>query len=280
MYVHLKITGEALASPQNKPWDITQVMQCAEQLADLHQLGQDAGFNVMVVPGGGNHMRGADFERPWLRDGKEVPEALSRAADQTGRWGTFDNAVMLAGALASMGVNHAVHVAEGMKLTDSTGGEYPASTPENIEAAYELGQLVLVGGGIGQNSFRGERCTTDTAVVMLAERQARRGDRPALALKATGVNGVFNRNPLVPGPEPAMIHDEIYAAQMLEDPKRFAVIDPASMLVLAEAPEGLGLIVYNRRFSPVQAIRSVLEGMPIGTIVRSGPISVADFASL
>lgn len=272
MYVHLKQTGERLAGPGGMGWDIDALMSSAHELAELHTGMNEIGLRgVMVVSGGGNHMRGADFVRPWLDDGKEVPESVMAAADTVGRWGTLDNSEMLAGALTALKVPNVVLLAPGMERRDGVAGEYATNTAENAQAAYKARKLVLAAGGTGDNG-----CSTDASVAELAMRQARRyKDAASIALKATKVAGVYNRNPDRDSDEPLELYDEIYAARMLRDPKRFGVVDMRSLEALSRAEEGsaVSLLVYNgRAFSPLNAVRGVIQGRRVGTLIRPGPL--------
>jgi uridylate kinase len=249
--------------------------------------------NLCVVTGGGNTLRKTDFMLG--REGQLPPE-LQEQVDAVARWGTVENARMMAMALTARGVPNQVLLAAGMAQEDGTLGKSQPNTLENRLTAYEQGKIVVVGGGTGHNN-----CTTDAAVVAVAEEQAwyeleeangdPRAATPSWALKATKVHKVLNRDPRrqpAHPDEPLIAYDVIDARHMLESPAdygvrpedlaerpdMFGVVDRETVDLLANSAVGVTLNVYNgEEHTPLQALDALMRREPLGTLILSAALA-------
>lgn len=165
MRILLKLSGEAL-SGNNKAFNQEFLANVASQIKKIIQ----EGTSVAVVIGGGNLVRGKEFEEM----GFERVEA-----DHIGMLATTLNCMALAAALKKAKVNAKV-----MSAVDVDGVD-----KININEALELLKkktVVLFGGGIGNPYF-----STDTACALRAiEIKA-----DTIMIAKNGVDGVYDKDP-------------------------------------------------------------------------------------
>lgn len=165
MRILLKLSGEAL-SGNNKAFNQEFLANVASQIKKIIQ----EGTSVAVVIGGGNLVRGKEFEEM----GFERVEA-----DHMGMLATTLNCMALAAALKKAKVNAKV-----MSAVDVDGVD-----KININEALELLKkktVVLFGGGIGNPYF-----STDTACALRAiEIKA-----DTIMIAKNGVDGVYDKDP-------------------------------------------------------------------------------------
>lgn len=165
--VLLKLSGETLRG--NQPFGIVQeaCLQVAHSLSFFHK----AGIELGVVIGGGNIFRGLDFKSS---------EIQQTPADQMGMLATLFNGIALQQALMSIKVPVSVMSAlDCPKIAESY----------NWAAALRYlkeGKVVIFVGGTGNPYF-----TTDTAAALRASEMG-----ADVLVKATKVDGVYNRDPL------------------------------------------------------------------------------------
>lgn len=165
MRVLLKLSGEALGS-EGKVFDDVVMDGLAKQIKKIVK----DGIGVGIVCGGGNLVRGSQFEKM----------GFDRvAADHMGMLGTTMNCMALAAALNKIKVK--AHVMSAVKV-DSVDDI-------DVEKANELiakGDVVLFGGGIGNPYF-----STDTACALRAiEIHA-----DLILMAKNGVDGVYDDDP-------------------------------------------------------------------------------------
>ncbi len=162
----LKLSGESLAKPGEQGVDAEIVDQLAGQIQRVRQRGVE----VVIVVGGGNLIRGAQFARA----------GTNRAtADQMGMLGTAINCLALQDALERRGVDTRAASAVEMKTLME-----PYIRRRAIRHL-EKGRVVILAGGTGNPYF-----TTDTAAALRATELD-----VDLILKATKVDGVYDKDP-------------------------------------------------------------------------------------
>jgi uridylate kinase len=162
----VKISGEALMGDGAFGLDPKAVKRIAADVAATRKLG----YEVAVVVGGGNFLRGAKLEQSGLE---------RAAADQMGMLATVINAIALEGAIREAGADA------------RTLSAVPMSTvcePYVRQRALkhlEDGRVLVLAGGTGHPYF-----TTDTGAALRAAELSCEA-----ILKATDVDGVYDSDP-------------------------------------------------------------------------------------
>jgi uridylate kinase len=165
--VLVKLSGEALMAPDGYWLDSQVLSALAEDLAQATR----AGFEIAVVIGGGNIIRGARMSAAgWI----DRP-----TADSMGMLGTVMNSLAIETALNAAGVPARTMSAVSMPTICETYARQPALHH------LDKGQVVVLAGGTGNPFF-----TTDTAAVLRAAEL-----RCDAVLKATQVDGVYSADP-------------------------------------------------------------------------------------
>lgn len=237
--VLLKLSGEAMAggTTASKGLGISpeHLAQTAGELIRAHQ---ETGVQLVVVPGGGNIVRGAELAQHRL---------LHRAAaDQIGMLGTIINAVALQGALEHHGATAEVMSAVPVDPIARRFDRHEA------DLALKNGLIVITAAGVGQPYF-----TTDSGAALRAVEL----DCDAI-LKATKVDGVYSDDPAT-NPN-ASRFDTLPIQEAVE--RRLRVMDLAALTMCEE--HGIDIAVCN--FDQPGNLTRFLKGEPIGTLLRSG----------
>jgi len=163
----VKLSGEALMAPDGYWLDPQTLTSLAEDLTQATR----AGFEIAVVIGGGNIIRGARMSAAgWI----DRP-----TADSMGMLGTVMNSLAIETALNAAGVPARTMSAVSMPTICETYARQPALHH------LDKGQVVVLAGGTGNPFF-----TTDTAAVLRAAEL-----RCDAVLKATQVDGVYSADP-------------------------------------------------------------------------------------
>jgi uridylate kinase len=227
----LKLSGEALAGEKGSGLDFHMVEAFAEEIKAVHALG----VHLSLVVGGGNIIRGATASR----------EGLDRvSADYMGMLATVINALALQDVLEKVGVNTRVMTAIRM---ESVAEPY---IRRRAIRHLEKGRVIIFAAGTGNPFF-----STDTAGVLRAlEIEAQ------VILKATNVDGIYTGDPRTDR-SATFIPELSYQEAIV---KNYAVMD-ANAFGLCKANQ-LPIVVFN--INQPGAIRRVLEGDRVGTIVR------------
>jgi uridylate kinase len=165
--VLVKLSGEALAAADGY-WLSAQTL--AALAGDLGKTTQ-AGYEIAVVIGGGNIIRGARMSAAGWID--------RATADSMGMLATVMNSLALETALNAAGVSARTMSAVSMPTICETYARQPALHH------LDRGQVVVLAGGTGNPFF-----TTDTSAVLRAAEL-----RCDAVLKATGVDGVYSADP-------------------------------------------------------------------------------------
>src|SRR5918995_6097682 len=227
----VKLSGEALMAPDGYWLDPQSLSGLAEDLAKASA----AGFEIALVIGGGNIIRGARMSAAgWI----DRP-----TADSMGMLATVMNSLALETALNAAGVSARTMSAVSMPTICETYARQPAL--HNLEK----GTVLVLAGGTGNPFF-----TTDTSAVLRAAEL-----RCDAVLKATQVDGVYSSDPKT---DPAatrfdrLTHDEAIAGDL-------RVMDTAAF---ALARENRLPIIVGSVHAP-SSVAAILDGSAPATVV-------------
>jgi len=229
--VLVKLSGEALQAPDGFWLDAQTLATLAEDVARATR----AGFEIAIVIGGGNIIRGARMSSAgWI----DRP-----TADSMGMLATVMNSLALETALNAAGVSARTMSAVSMPTICETYARQPALHH------LEKGQVVVLAGGTGNPFF-----TTDTSAVLRAAEL-----RCDAVLKATQVDGVYSADPKT-DPDAVryerLTHDEAIARDL-------KVMDTAAF---ALARDGRLPIIVGSLHAP-SSITAILDRTAPSTIV-------------
>jgi uridylate kinase len=229
--VLLMLSGEALIGEQGYGIDANMLRYLADEIRDAQQLGGE----LALVIGGGNIFRGTAA-------GAYGVERVT--ADYMGMLATVINGLALQSSLEQVGVATRVQTAFEMKAVAE-----PYIRRRAIRHL-EKGRVVLFAGGTGNPYF-----TTDTtAALRAAEIDAE------VVLKATKVDGIYDADPLT-HPEAVKFTHLTYLEALQ---RGLRVMDATAISLCME--NHIPIVVFDMKKSG--NIRSILEGKPIGTLVR------------
>ncbi len=230
--VLLKLSGEAFADVETKYGISPEVVAgIAEQIAQAHA----GGTEIAIVVGGGNIFRGVSTAAKGMD---------AAAADYMGMLATMINALAIRDLLERHGVPTRVQSAIEMRQL--------AEPYIRLRAIRHLekGRVVVFGGGTGNPFF-----TTDTAAALRAVEIG-----AEIVLKATLVDGVFDKDPVV-HPD-ATMYDELTFMDVVS--RELQVMDLTAITMCKD--NGLPIRVFNIGV-PGNIVRAV-TGEPIGTLVH------------
>ncbi|WP_407666759.1 UMP kinase [Microvirga roseola] len=227
----VKLSGEALMAPDGYWLDPQTLSGLAQDLAQATR----AGFEIAIVIGGGNIIRGARMSAAgWI----DRP-----TADSMGMLGTVMNSLATETALNAAGVAARTMSAVSMPTICETYARQPALHH------LDKGQVLVLAGGTGNPFF-----TTDTAAVLRAAEL-----RCDAVLKATQVDGVYSADPKK-NPDAVrfdrLTHDEAIA-------KDLKVMDTAAF---ALARESRLSIIVGSVHAP-SSVTALLQGKVPSTVV-------------
>ncbi len=226
----IKLSGEALQGDNESGIDPKMIDKLALELVALHNNGVQVG----CVVGGGNLMRGASL----------ALEGLDRVtADHMGMLATVMNALALNDQLLQHGAAAAV----------MSGLEMPQVcefyTQRDARRRIAAGEIIIFAAGTGSPYF-----TTDTGASLRAiEIQA------DLLIKATKVDGIYDRDPVKDGD--AVRYTHLFFDQAID--KRLAVMDVAAMILCND--NALDLVVCD--INQPGALLDLAKGRQVGTRV-------------
>ena len=227
----LKLSGEVLAGEKHSGLDFGVIQDFAENLAKI----RDGGFELSLVIGGGNMLRGRDA----------LDYGLDRVSvDSIGMLGTVMNALAVKAALANINIPAQVLSAVGMP---------PIADLYNRERARDFlssGHVVIFAAGTGNPFF-----TTDTAAAL---RGAEIGAE--LVLKATKVDGVYTADP-EKDPTATKFNEITYKEVLARGLK---VMDLTAICMCQD--NNLPIYVFNMDI--VGNLKKVMAGEDIGTLVH------------
>ncbi|EFI34998.1 uridylate kinase [Desulfonatronospira thiodismutans ASO3-1] len=231
--VLLKLSGEALAGNEQYGIDPGTVSSICREIISARELGAE----IALVIGGGNIFRGVSASS----------KGMDRAsADYMGMLATVMNALAVQDVLEKMNADTRVMSAISM---------HEVAEPYIRRRALrhlEKKRIVICAAGTGNPFF-----TTDTAAALRAMEL-----KSDIILKATKVDGVFDRDP-VTNPD-AVKYDSLTYIDVLS--RRLQVMDAAAVSLCMD--NCMPVAVFNL-FHRDNIIR-VLQGEQIGTIVQGG----------
>ena len=226
----LKLNGEALAGEAGWGIDVPMVESIAMQIGRVHDLD----VQVAIVIGAGNIWRG--------RDG--LDRGMERAtADYMGMVATVINALALQDALERNGIETRALTAIEMRAVAE-----PYIRRRAIRHL-EKGRVVICGAGTGNPYF-----TTDTAGAL----RAMEIDADVL-LKATKVDGVYDRDPMI-HPDARRFEHLTYIEALNMGVK---VLDSTALSLCMD--NDMPIIVF--KLSEAHSIERVVCGETIGTVI-------------
>ncbi len=232
----LKISGEAFAGETGYGIDGAVADYVAHEIVDARE---GVGVDVAVVVGGGNIWRGMTG----------AGAGMDRAqADYMGMLATVINALALQDTLERLGqptrVQTAIHMAQVAE---------PYIRRRAIRHL-EKGRVVIFAGGTGNPFF-----TTDTAAALRAvEVEA----DAMLRGTHSGVDGLYTDDPRTNAE--ATLLDEVTYLEVLN--RGLRAMDSTAITLCMD--NGLPIVMFD--LLTAGNVRSILQGKPIGTLVRDG----------
>ena len=230
--VLLKLSGEALMGAQSFGIDPEVLSSVAAEIREVHELGVQLG----VVIGGGNIFRGVAAA---ARGG------LDRVTgDHMGMLATVMNSLALQDSLEKIGVpTRALSALEMNQVAEPF-------VRRKAMRHMEKGRVVVLAAGTGNPYF-----TTDTAAALRAIEL-----RAEVLLKATKVDGVYDRDPVL---DPNAVRFETVTHQEVLE-RRLKVMDSTAISLCMD--NRLPIVVFDLRRKG--NIVRLLRGERIGTEVK------------
>jgi uridylate kinase len=229
--VLLKLSGEVLAGDQSYGIDPLKASELASEIKNVHQMG----INIALVIGAGNIFRGI----------KAASKGMERVTgDYLGMLATIMNAISIQDALEKLNV-------ETRTLSAITVSQI--SEPYIRRRALrhlEKNRVVIVAGGTGNPYF-----TTDTAAALRATEL-----KAEVLLKATKVNGVFDKDPEIH--TDAKSFKEINYSDVIS--KNLRVMDMTAITLCKENNLPIRVFDINGKGN----LKNILLGHEIGTIIK------------
>ena len=226
----LKLSGEALMGNKQFGIDHNRLMQYAEEIREIADLGAEIG----IVIGGGNIFRGVQAER----GGMERTQG-----DYMGMLATMINSMALQAALESVGLFTRLQSAIEMKQIAE-----PFIKRKAVRHL-EKGRIVIFGSGTGNPFFTTDSAASLRAIEIDAE----------VILKGTRVDGIYDRDPEENASAKkfdTITFDEAYK-------KNLKVMDMTAFTLCKE--NDLPVIVFN--MNKKGNLKKVVTGEEIGTLV-------------
>ena len=226
----LKLSGEALMGNKQFGIDNNRLMQYAEEIREIADLGVEIG----IVIGGGNIFRGVQAER----GGMERTQG-----DYMGMLATMINSMALQAALESVGLFTRLQSAIEMKQIAE-----PFIKRKAVRHL-EKGRIVIFGSGTGNPYFTTDSAASLRAIEIDAE----------VILKGTRVDGIYDKDPEKNAS--AIKFDTITFDEAYE--KNLKVMDMTAFTLCKE--NELPVIVFN--MNKTGNLKKVVTGEEIGTLV-------------
>ena len=226
----LKLSGEALMGNKQFGIDNNRLMQYAEEIREIADLGAEIG----IVIGGGNIFRGVQAER----GGMERTQG-----DYMGILATMINSMALQAALESVGLFTRLQSAIEMKQIAE-----PFIKRKAVRHL-EKGRIVIFGSGTGNPFFTTDSAASLRAIEIDAE----------VILKGTRVDGIYDKDPEENASAKkfdTITFDEAYK-------RNLKVMDMTAFTLCKE--NDLPVIVFN--MNSKGNLKKVVTGEEIGTLV-------------
>jgi len=230
--IMLKLSGEALTKEGESGIDHKTVVNIASEIQILAQKK----VQIVIVVGGGNIWRYRDT----------TDSGIERtASDAIGMLATIMNSVALQSALESVGVD--TRVCSAIDVPQLAEPFIRRRAVRHLEK----GRVVICAGGTGNPFF-----TTDSAAALRASELS-----CEILLKATNVNGVYDKDPNKH--KDAKMYDALTYEQAIA--KNLKVMDQAAFSICMD--QKLPIRVFN--FGQNGALMKAAMGKNIGTLVSA-----------
>jgi uridylate kinase len=226
----LKLSGEALMGNKQFGIDNVRLMQYAEEIKQISDLGVEIG----IVIGGGNIFRGVQAEE----GGMERTQG-----DYMGMLATMINSMALQAALESLGVFTRLQSAIEMKQIAE-----PFIKRKAVRHL-EKGRVVIFGSGTGNPFFTTDSAASLRAVEIDAE----------VILKGTRVDGIYTADPELD--QNAVKYNRLTFDEAYEN--NLKVMDMTAFTLCKE--NSVPVIVFN--MNEPGNLKKVIQGSEIGTLV-------------
>ncbi len=228
----LKLSGESLMGEQKFGIDTNMVMQYANEIKSLVDLGAE----VAIVLGGGNIYRGI----------KASETGIDRVqGDYMGMLATVINCMALQSGLEKLGVNTRLLTA--LEIKEVAEPFLKRRAVRHLEK----GRVVIFGAGTGNPYF-----TTDTAAALRATEIGAN-----VILKGTRVDGIYDSDP-EKNPS-AKKYDQVTFQEAIS--KKLNVMDMTAFTLCQE--NNLPIIVFD--MNNVGNLIKILKGEKLGTLVSN-----------
>lgn len=230
----LKLSGEMLSGPSRSGIHSDATLSLAKSLKIL----QDSGVTVGIVIGGGNIFRGINANELGLQ---RTP------ADHMGMLATLINGIALQNTLQALGCK--VHLMSALECPKVAEPYVWSKAMDHLAKEH----IVIFVGGTGNPYF-----TTDTAAALRASEIGAEA-----LLKATKVDGVFNKDPLK-NPDATRydtIRYEDYLAQ------KIGVMDSTAVALCMN--NRIPILVFNMNNLVPEKVLNILSQKLGGTLIQS-----------
>lgn len=228
----LKLSGELLLD--NQPFGISE--KGCQHLASIIKTIQTSGYELAIVIGGGNFLRGIQAEKSGME---------RTVADQMGMLATLINGLGLQQALEKNGCQTKVLSAlECPKVVENYNWR-------NALSYLEAQKVVIFVGGTGNPYF-----STDTAAALRASEI-----KADILLKATKVNGVYDKDPKKNSD--AKRYGELSHSQYLAE--KLQVMDPTSIALCRS--NHLPVLVFNMQELGKRSMTDLIADREAATLI-------------
>lgn len=226
----LKLSGEILSGDQEYGIDPIKASNLANEIKDVHQMG----IGIALVIGAGNIFRGI----------KAASKGMDRVTgDYLGMLATIMNAISVQDALEKLDVE--TRTLSAITVTQITEPYIRRRALRHLEK----NRVVIVAGGTGNPYF-----TTDTAAALRATEL-----KAEILLKATKVNGVFDKDPELN--QDAKHYKQITYSDVIS--KNLRIMDMTAITLCKENDLPIRVFDVNQKGN----LKDILSGKELGTII-------------
>ena len=226
----LKLSGEVLSGDQEYGIDPIKASNLANEIKDVHQMG----IGIALVIGAGNIFRGI----------KAASKGMDRVTgDYLGMLATIMNAISIQDALEKLDVE--TRTLSAITVTQISEPYIRRRALRHLEK----NRVVIVAGGTGNPYF-----TTDTAAALRATEL-----KAEILLKATKVNGVFDKDPELN--QDAKHYEEITYSEVIS--KNLGIMDMTAITLCKENDLPIRVFDVNQKGN----LKDILSGKKLGTII-------------
>ncbi len=226
----LKLSGEVLSGDQEYGIDPIKASNLANEIKDVHQMG----IGIALVIGAGNIFRGI----------KAASKGMDRVTgDYLGMLATIMNAISIQDALEKLDVE--TRTLSAITVTQISEPYIRRRALRHLEK----NRVVIVAGGTGNPYF-----TTDTAAALRATEL-----KAEILLKATKVNGVFDKDPELN--QDAKHYEQITYSDVIS--KNLRIMDMTAITLCKENDLPIRVFDVNQKGN----LKDILLGKKLGTII-------------